>query len=113
QQPEPATSSFLPIARVTCSIWSNDRRIINGDAALIRISRRMGWQKMTTEKQMRPVDLQCIGNQLAVRWSDGAESFITLEALRRACPCAECKGETDIMGNLHRNPPKPLTGKSF
>jgi DUF971 family protein len=68
---------------------------------------------MTTEKQMRLVDLQYIGNQLAVRWSDGAESFITLEALRRACPCAECKGETDIMGNLHRNPPKPLTGKSF
>jgi DUF971 family protein len=62
---------------------------------------------------MHPVDLQCIGNQLAVRWSDGAESFITMEALRRACPCAECKGETDIMGNLHQNPPKPLTAKSF
>jgi DUF971 family protein len=62
---------------------------------------------------MRPADLQIIGNQLAIKWSNGAENFILLENLRRACPCAECKGETDILGNLHRNPPKPLTQKSF
>ena len=62
---------------------------------------------------MRPLDIQPIGTELAVKWSDGAESFIPLENLRRACPCAGCKGETDIMGNLYKNPAQPLTAKAF
>ncbi len=62
---------------------------------------------------MRPLDLQLIGDQLAIKWNDGAESFIVLEHLRRACPCAGCKGETDIMGQLHKTPPTPLTARSF
>ena len=40
---------------------------------------------------MRPLDIQQIGNELAVKWNDGRESFIPLEELRRACPCAGCK----------------------
>ena len=28
---------------------------------------------------MRPLDLQLIGNQLAIKWNDGTESFIALE----------------------------------
>ena len=62
---------------------------------------------------MRPLDIQPIGTELAVKWSDGGESFIPLENLRRACPCAGCKGETDIMGNLYKNPEQPLTAKAF
>ena len=62
---------------------------------------------------MRPMDLQQIGDELAVKWSDGSESFIPLPNLRRACPCAGCKGETDIMGNLYKNPDQPLTSKAF
>jgi len=62
---------------------------------------------------MKPVDLQQIGTELAVKWSDGTESFISLQDLRRACPCAGCKGETDIMGNLYKNPPQPLTSRAF
>jgi len=62
---------------------------------------------------MRPLDLQLIGDQLAIKWNDGTESFIALEQLRRACPCAGCKGETDIMGHLHKNPPAPLNARSF
>lgn len=62
---------------------------------------------------MRPEDIQHIGNELAIKWEDGAEDFILLEKLRRACPCAVCKGEVDIMGNLHKNPEVPLTEKSF
>src|SRR5579862_7948774 len=37
---------------------------------------------------MRPADLQLIGTELAIKWADGRESFIPLETLRRACPCA-------------------------
>ncbi|HMJ90966.1 MAG TPA: DUF971 domain-containing protein [Candidatus Acidoferrum sp.] len=61
---------------------------------------------------MRPLDLQQVGNELAIKWDDGAESFIQLETLRRACPCAGCKGEMDVMGNLYKNPDKPLTAAS-
>jgi DUF971 family protein len=62
---------------------------------------------------MKPLDIQTIGHELAIKWDDGGESFIALENLRRSCPCAGCKGETDIMGNLYKNPDRPLTAKSF
>ena len=62
---------------------------------------------------MRPLDIQHIGNELAVKWDDGSETFISLEQLRRHCPCAGCKGETDIMGNVYKNPEKPLTAGAF
>jgi DUF971 family protein len=59
------------------------------------------------------IDLQQIGNELAVKWEDGSESFILLEKLRRHCPCAACKGEVDVMGNLYKGPEKPLSPASF
>jgi DUF971 family protein len=62
---------------------------------------------------MRPVDIQQIGNELAIKWDDGGENFIPLEQLRRSCPCAGCKGEGDIMGNVYKNPAKVLTPKAF
>jgi DUF971 family protein len=62
---------------------------------------------------MKPLDIQPIGQELAIRWDDGSESYIPLEKLRRACPCAGCKGETDIMGQLHRGPAMPLAPNSF
>jgi len=62
---------------------------------------------------MRPADIQQIGNELAIKWDDGGEDFIPLEKLRRACPCAGCKGEVDILGNLYKNPDKPYAANSF
>jgi DUF971 family protein len=62
---------------------------------------------------MRPADLQVVGGELAVKWDDGTESFIALEKLRRHCPCAGCQGETDIMGNLYKNPEQKLTAAAF
>ena len=62
---------------------------------------------------MRPTDLQCIGKELAIKWDDGQESFISLEKLRRGCPCAACQGETDILGKLHQGPEPRLSPSSF
>jgi DUF971 family protein len=62
---------------------------------------------------MRPLDVQRIGEELAIKWEDGSESFIPLEKLRRACPCAGCKGEMDVMGNLYKSPERPLTPAAF
>ncbi|MGN6555029.1 MAG: DUF971 domain-containing protein [Verrucomicrobiota bacterium] len=62
---------------------------------------------------MRPLDLQQIGQELAIKWDDGSESFVALTKLRQHCPCAGCKGEVDIMGNLYKNPEKPLSPKAY
>lgn len=62
---------------------------------------------------MHLVDLQPIGPELALKWDDGMEHFIALETLRRACPCASCAGEMDIMGNVAKGPDTKLTGTSF
>jgi DUF971 family protein len=62
---------------------------------------------------MRPVDVQPIGEELAIKWDDGTESFVRLETLRRHCPCAGCKGEMDVMGNLYKGPDKPLAPRAF
>jgi DUF971 family protein len=62
---------------------------------------------------MRPSDIQLVGEELAVKWEDASESFIPLQRLRRCCPCAGCKGEVDIMGNVYKNPDRPLSLQAF
>jgi DUF971 family protein len=62
---------------------------------------------------MPPRDIQIIGDELAIRWDDGVESFIRLEILRRACPCAGCRGEVDVMGKLHKGPDQPMAPGAF
>jgi DUF971 family protein len=62
---------------------------------------------------MQPGEIQLIGNELAIKWEDGGECYISLEKLRRYCPCADCKGEMDIMGHLHRQPGRELSAASF
>lgn len=47
-------------------------------------------------------DVQLIGDELAIRWNDGLESYVRLERFRRACPCAMCGGEPDVLGNISR-----------
>jgi DUF971 family protein len=37
---------------------------------------------------------------LRLSWSDGHESLLSYEALRRACPCAWCSGEAGFAGNM-------------
>lgn len=62
---------------------------------------------------VRPSDLQIIGAELAIKWDNGAESYISLENLRRACPCAACQGERDVLGQLHKGPEQTLLPRSF
>ena len=52
--------------------------------------------------RIAPTTLQVIGNELAIAWNDGTESYLPLELLRRACPCASCGGEPDVLGNVVR-----------
>lgn len=61
---------------------------------------------------IRPSNLQIIGGEVAIAWSDGVESYFPLESLRRACPCAVCNGEPDVMGQGER-PTNEYTSRSF
>jgi DUF971 family protein len=53
-------------------------------------------------KPVRPLQVAKIGRELAVAWDDGAENYFPLEFLRRACPCAACGGEPDVLGRVVR-----------
>jgi len=61
---------------------------------------------------LQPTNIQQIGNELAIHWNDGGESFLDLQFLRRACPCAACGGEPDVLGNILR-PNVTYSGNSF
>jgi DUF971 family protein len=45
-----------------------------------------------------PTAIELVGQEVAIRWSDGAESYFTGEFLRAASPSAENMGERDILG---------------
>lgn len=51
---------------------------------------------------MAPEQIQVIGDELAIRWNDSSETYLPLEFLRRACPCAGCGGEPDVLGRVVR-----------
>lgn len=61
---------------------------------------------------LEPTNIQQIGNELAIQWNDDTESYLELELLRRACPCAGCGGEPDVLGNVAR-PNVTYTDESF
>ncbi len=50
---------------------------------------------------LSPVNIQLIGNEVAIAWSDGVESYFQPEALRAASPSAENQGERDIFGQRY------------
>lgn len=63
--------------------------------------------------RVRVADVQVVGQELAIRWEDKSESYIPIKRLREECPCAACKGEVDVMGNLHKGPEIELTPASY
>ena len=48
-----------------------------------------------------PVDIQVIGEEVAILWADSTESYFQSSGLRAASPSAETQGERDILGNLY------------
>lgn len=48
-----------------------------------------------------PANIQIIGQEVAIVWSDGAESYFTFQRLRAASPSAETQGEKDIFGQKY------------
>ena len=46
----------------------------------------------------RPANIAAIGNEIAIAWDDGTESFIAMDRLRAHSPSAENVGERDLLG---------------
>ncbi len=56
-----------------------------------------------------PEKIALLGNEVAIRWSDGTEDYYPMDRLRAASPSAENKGEPDLLGRVHGGTP----GKDF
>ena len=48
-----------------------------------------------------PANIEVVGQEVAIVWSDGAESYYPFARLRAASPSAETQGERDIFGRQH------------
>jgi len=48
-----------------------------------------------------PLHIETIGQEVAIRWDDGTESYFPFEKLRAASPSASNIGERDILGNQY------------
>lgn len=57
---------------------------------------------MTATAPIVPSRIEVIGDELAIAWNDGRESFFPLKFLRQSCPCAVCQGEADVLGVVER-----------
>ena len=61
----------------------------------------------------RPANVLVIGDELAISWEDGTETYLKLRDVRRLCPCAGCAGERDLFGRVAKPPQRPYTAESF
>ncbi len=65
----------------------------------------------STALQIRHTEV--VNDLLLIKWSDDRESIISLKTLRDNCPCANCAGETDVLGNVYIGPPQLKTQDSY
>lgn len=48
-----------------------------------------------------PENIQCVGDVVAIRWSDNSEDYFPMERLRAFSPSAEQQGERDLLGRQY------------
>ena len=60
------------------------------------------------KKNLAINDLLLQDTELAIKWNDDEQSFISLKVLRDHCPCAFCSGEKDVLGNIYKGPKQEL-----
>lgn len=56
---------------------------------------------MSPHTVQTPANIQLIGQEVAILWADGTETYHPMEALRAASPSAQNIGERDILGNQY------------
>ena len=65
------------------------------------------------KKNLAINDLLLLDTELAVKWNDDEQTFISLKVLRDNCPCAFCSGEKDVLGNVYKGPIQKLEKLSY
>jgi len=53
---------------------------------------------MESKGVRRPKSIELIGNEVAIRWTDGREDYYPMEVLRACSPSAANIGEKDLFG---------------
>lgn len=56
---------------------------------------------MKVHTMKSPTNIQLIGQEIAIVWDDGSESYYACDRLRAVSPSAETQGERDILGQTH------------
>ena len=62
---------------------------------------------------LKPQTIMVIENNIAIKWEDQSESYLSNKELRDKCPCANCSGESDVFGNVYRAEVAPETPKKY
>ena len=57
---------------------------------------------------LKPKDIIIMDSNIAIKWNDNSESFISTVELRQKCPCANCSGESDVFGNIYKGGDRSL-----
>ena len=65
------------------------------------------------KKQLAIDEIIILESELALKWNDSKESYVSFQILRDNCPCAFCSGETDALGNVYKGPKKKLEKNSY
>lgn len=68
---------------------------------------------MSSSERTRARRILVVGEEVAVVWGDGHESYFAGASLRRACSCAACKGEQHLFGRATLPTLKPLKPEAF
>ena len=61
---------------------------------------------------LKPQTIMVIENNIAIKWEDQSESYLSNKELRDKCPCANCSGESDVFGNIYKGEVSPETSKN-
>ena len=59
------------------------------------------------------IDYFISNKMIVLKLEEGLEISITLDVLRKSCPCANCGGEKDVFGNIYKGPIKELNDSAF
>lgn len=68
---------------------------------------------MAADPRFQVTNLMAVGDEVAVVWGDGHESYYRGEDLRRACTCASCQGEQHLFGRASLPTLKPYAEGAF
>ena len=69
--------------------------------------------QLVAETATIAAQVMAVGDEVAIVWADGHESYYAGAGLRTACTCAACKGEQHLFGRKTLPVLRRLSGDAF